>query len=57
MNVIKSYIQCSLSNIVNTVSISLQVQLEQFVLIYLRQAYCSTDTLVEVLPTFSKNKP
>ena len=31
MTVIKSYIQCSLSNTVNNVAINLQVQLEQFV--------------------------
>ena len=56
MKVIKSYIQCTLSNIVNIVPINLQVQLGQFGNLIQGKPNCSTDTLVAVLSAFGKNK-
>ena len=56
IKVIKSYIQCTLSNIVNIVPINLQVQLGQFGNLIQGKPNCSTDTLVAVLSAFGKNK-
>ena len=56
IKVIKSYIQCTLSNIVNIVPINVQVQLGQFVNLIRGKPNCSIDTLVAVLSAFGKNK-
>ena len=56
LKVIKSYIQFTLSNIVNVVPTSSQVQLKEFVNLFQDKPNCSTHTLVGVLSIFGKNK-